>query len=289
MYGVVEYFANGFVFFVGAFLISVSAYLGSYRTKVRRSRVLLLCLIGVVLIIVSAAPFSYFYYGLCFVLLLLWCRSISGREIHFARKLSIFLILQLLIWTGILYEATYQFYPHSIDSSFPRLIVFGDSVTSGMGGDKIETWPRILRREQDLQIQDLSQVGATVSTALKKAKQNELVGNVAIVEIGGNDLFGSTSMKDFEADLDELLQLLKEQDKIIYLFELPLIPFYNEYGRIQRRLAKKYYVRLIPKRVLMGVLAGDDATIDSIHLTQAGHREMAKRVFEIVYGKELRK
>ena len=66
------------------------------------------------------------------------------------------------------------------------------------------------------------------------------------------------------------------------MFELPLPPFHNSFGRIQRDLAGKYNVKLIPKRVFMRILSGADKTLDSIHLTQSGHDLMAKTVWEII-------
>ncbi|WP_339688349.1 hypothetical protein [Gimesia maris] len=66
------------------------------------------------------------------------------------------------------------------------------------------------------------------------------------------------------------------------LLELPLPPFYHGFGRIQRRLAKKHDVKLVPKRVLLSILAGGDATLDSIHLSQIGQQKMADVVWGIV-------
>ncbi len=68
------------------------------------------------------------------------------------------------------------------------------------------------------------------------------------------------------------------------MFELPLPPFRHEFGRVQRALARKYHVALIPKRVLLSVLAGSDSTVDTIHLTQAGQRRMATRVWRLLSG-----
>ena len=67
----------------------------------------------------------------------------------------------------------------------------------------------------------------------------------------------------------------------IYLVGSGLL-FCNEFGRIQRRLAARFRVPLIPKRVLIGVLTGHEATIDSIHLTQVGHDRMVTAVWSLV-------
>lgn len=68
------------------------------------------------------------------------------------------------------------------------------------------------------------------------------------------------------------------------MFELPLPPFCNEFGRVQRRLAAKHGVTLIPKRVFATVLAGEEATLDSIHLSRAGHERMAEVVWGLIRG-----
>ena len=66
------------------------------------------------------------------------------------------------------------------------------------------------------------------------------------------------------------------------MFELPLPPFCNEFGRAQRNVAAKHNVILIPKRVFLSVIAGSDSTLDSIHLSQSGHQFMADCVWKLV-------
>lgn len=66
------------------------------------------------------------------------------------------------------------------------------------------------------------------------------------------------------------------------MFELPLPPFYHEYGRIQRAVAAKYHVLLVPKRIFLSAIAGSDSTLDSIHLSQSGHEFMADCVWRLV-------
>jgi hypothetical protein len=66
------------------------------------------------------------------------------------------------------------------------------------------------------------------------------------------------------------------------MFELPLLPDRIAYGRIQRRLALKYDVWLIPKRYFTAVIAGPDATSDGLHLTDVGDRRMAVLVTRVL-------
>ncbi len=64
------------------------------------------------------------------------------------------------------------------------------------------------------------------------------------------------------------------------MFELPLLPMKNGYGRAQRQVAARHGVTLIPKRCFVELLATPGATVDGIHLSVAGQRQMA----ELVWG-----
>jgi acyl-CoA thioesterase-1 len=75
---------------------------------------------------------------------------------------------------------------------------------------------------------------------------------------------------------------LASPDRQIVMFELPLPPFCNQYGRIQRTLAQRHQVKLIPKRIFLSIIAGDGSTLDSIHLSQTGHQKMADCVWGII-------
>ena len=66
------------------------------------------------------------------------------------------------------------------------------------------------------------------------------------------------------------------------MFELPLPAFCHEYGRAQRTAAAKHDVALVPKRVFLSVIAGNDSTLDTIHLSQSGHHRMADVVWRLV-------
>lgn len=105
---------------------------------------------------------------------------------------------------------------------------------------------------------------------------------IIIVEIGGNDVLGGTSVQDFDRDLDQLLQFVCTKQRQVVMFELPLPPLFHGYGYVQRRLAKKHGVKLLPKATFLAAIAGPDTTLDSIHLSQAGHQRMADLVWAVV-------
>jgi acyl-CoA thioesterase-1 len=116
-------------------------------------------------------------------------------------------------------------------------------------------------------------------SALRQAEDVEQGPALVLIEIGGNDVLGETSQHRFAADLDALLSRLRRPGHHLVMLELPLPPFYNGYGRTQRRLAKKHGVVLIPRREFAGVIFAADATSDGLHLSERGQRLMANMLW----------
>ncbi|MBX7259538.1 MAG: acyl-CoA thioesterase, partial [Candidatus Hydrogenedentes bacterium] len=117
--------------------------------------------------------------------------------------------------------------------------------------------------------------------AMNNAKRVEPDASLIIVELGGNDVFYDTPSEEFAANLDAMLSELARHKVPIALIELPLPPFYNRFGEAQRQLAKKYGAMLVPRRLLARVLASPDATVDSLHLSPAGHERLAQALWEM--------
>ncbi len=80
----------------------------------------------------------------------------------------------------------------------------------------------------------------------------------------------------------DVAKALPQARLVVVFLELPLPPTYNQFGMIQRRLAARHKAWLVPKRVLMGILASGGATLDSIHLSEAGHSRMARTIGNIL-------
>jgi lysophospholipase L1-like esterase len=162
------------------------------------------------------------------------------------------------------------------------LYIVADSLGAGMGGERM-TWPKLLAARYGLPNQDLSFAGANTRSALRRLTA-ALEGRAddpswVLISIGGNDMLGKTSAEDFANDLDRLLALAcgdPPHRRTVLMQELPLIPGASAFGAAQRRLAARYGVVLIPKRLLAGVVLTDENVVDGLHLSAAGHEHMAE-------------
>ena len=156
----------------------------------------------------------------------------------------------------------------------------GDSISAGMGTSE-RNWPLVLGDISNLKVTNLALPGAAATTALSQLNGIIIPHSLVLIEIGGNDLLGTTSNDDFAKSLDTLLQKMPSSSSCA-MFELPLLPFRSGYGEIQRAIARKYNVVLIPKKVLTNVIGGDGNTLDGLHLSQKGHDALARAVFRML-------
>jgi acyl-CoA thioesterase-1 len=125
---------------------------------------------------------------------------------------------------------------------------------------------------------NLAKPAASVETGLDQSAGIVGSNSLVLVEIGGNDLLGYSDSKTFYVQLDRLLAKLTAGNNQVVVFELPLLPFCNAFGKAQRNLAKKYNVTLIPKHYMTDVFGLKGGTLDGLHLSQKGHDALANSI-----------
>ena len=271
--------ASGWVFFVAvALLVAAVGLRSSAAPRLRRGAAWCL-LVGLIGLSVSAAPLPTWASAVMLLSIAVgWWASRFGANAATATATSALALL------GVgLHEARYQVMPVLAAVHDRRIAVIGDSITAGHGeSDLTQKWPAILRDRHGVAVEDFSKAGATAASAAKGLEQVSIAAPVVIVEIGGNDFLGGCSVAAFEAGLDALLKAVCQPGRQVAMFELPIPPLYEGFGRVQRDLASRHGVVLIPKRILLSVIAAADATVDSLHLTQQGHDEMADVVWTLL-------
>ena len=276
-------FGSGAMFFIGvAMLLFGAAIDATTAASWRRRAAKLLAFVGLLLIALSATPLPYWLYAVCGIATLLWLSATWIGPLRLRRN-----GLRALVAAGWLASLAIEL-PHHLAPTFdsariPILHVIGDSVTAGMSDADKETWPRLLARDHpDMEIVSHAKMGATCASALRQADLIPDDVGFVLLEIGGNDLLGTTSATKYERDLEALLVRVCRPGRTVAMLELPLPPLANEFGRIQRMLSAKHRVPMMPKRFFAAVLTAHAATVDSIHLTRAGHRRMADAVWRFV-------
>ena len=158
------------------------------------------------------------------------------------------------------------------------LFVIGDSLSAGIGPSHEGTWPHLLAAELGIRVTNLARAGSTLSGGVSQAGLLPRTPMVVLIELGGNDLLGGVPRARFAADLRALLSAVVDGDRSVVMFELPLLPFQNGYGRIQRAVCAEYGVNLVPRHVLAAALAKSGDTTDGLHLSAEGQASLARRI-----------
>lgn len=280
----IYHIAGGQAFFTGAGCL-VAAVLASWfvnRRGVRAGRNLLVA-VGGAAVAASATPQPVWAYGILALATLSWLgveafgKRAPGGLVVGSR------VVVILAWlAAAAVEVPYHRTPRLPAMGKPTLGIIGDSITAGMEGDEAATWPNALSHSHGIEVRSHAKMGATVASAVRQAEELSVDERLVLLEIGGNDLLGGTTPRDFEAGLDRLLTAVSRPGRVVVMLELPLPPTYNAFGLVQRRLAGRHRVLLVPKRVLLGVLQYEGTTVDSIHLSPEGHRRMAGAAWEIL-------
>ena len=277
MNGLVYHIVSGQAFFTGVALLVLAAFASTCSRPIFTRITVLSFLIGVIAVVVSSTAIPYWCYGVASLAMMVWIASALKTKCRRPAAIAMGGICLILALIELPYHLT-----HSLSPAKSRtMTVIGDSVTAGVDGDETsETWPSLFARQHQIQVQDISHIGETAASALKRAKIQTIESSVVIVEIGGNDILGSTTTAEFASDLEALLAYLEMPERQVIMFEMPLPPFCHEFGRIQRTVAARHKAKLIPKRVFLSVIAGNESTLDTIHLSQSGHQFMADAVWQ---------
>ncbi len=218
---VIYLFGSGVVFFLGVgFVLTALALFSCCRRQLWKVLASLFVVIGLLLVGLSATPLPYWFYGLAVTVTLVWL--VGERRAQgwlFARR-KVLRVVVVVAWAiAFLLELPYHLPSTLAASGNPTLYIIGDSVTAGMSGEK-QTWPRLLADSHPVEVVDLSKMGATAASALRQAEGLPPEGGLILLEIGGNDLLGSTTAEDFERDLDRLLDRVCGRGRVVLMFEI---------------------------------------------------------------------
>ena len=282
---VVLYFASGESLYAGAVLLLAAMAISPYlrHPSLLRLRSLATWL-ALALIVMACPPFAWVVDVISVAAFALWffASNWSARG-QIQSRLRVAATVPLLILLLVLPAAEFRHRrkPAIVGAPSNHLVVIGDSISAGID-PHVPAWPYLMQRATGVPVTNLARPGALTSEGLSMAQQVTPADRLVLLEIGGNDLLSGIPSKEFAQGLDAILSTLTVQGRTIVMFELPLLPHRIAYGRIQRRLAEKYGVWLIPKRYLIDVIGRRDATTDGLHLSSSGARHMASLVADLL-------
>jgi acyl-CoA thioesterase-1 len=272
------YFVSGESLYSGTALLIFTAVSSSWLSLPYLRRVRnLAAWIGLLMIFMACPPFPWIADAAVGIAFGMWYSiwNMKSTTVFVRNACSAALVILLVALT--ISELPHRNLPVIAGVQDNHLAILGDSISAGLDS-RVPSWPLILVRRFGVPVKNLSRVGATTEDAIAAAASLTAEDHLVLIEIGGNDLIANVPSMTFEKNLEALLRRVSGSERTVVMFELPLLPHKISYGRIQRRLARQYGVWLIPKKYLISVIRGSNATSDGLHLTIEGTQRMADLV-----------
>ena len=276
--------AAGYSFALGCAFLIASVLLVLYRhSRLYAFSGIVCMIIGWASIVLASMSFSLVVTLAVFAALLVWHAGGWYLRKRSTKVFRYYGISNLLILILALVMFQDRIASPALPKEIRNICVVGDSISAGIGGPTEKTWPLVLSQNSGIEVLNLAASGATVNSALhKQIPKAPTDQHLVLLEIGGNDLFGPTPIKEFRRDLDLILTELKSKGHQVAMFELPVLPWQWSYGRTQWELAIQHEVMVIPKRVMVSIFSKEGTTSDLAHLTAKGHKLMAETVQELL-------
>jgi len=175
----------------------------------------------------------------------------------------------------------------------PRIVAFGDSLTSGRGIGESEAYPAILQRKVDAAGLEFEVVNAGVSgdtsTRALPRLARALDGNVRvlIVELGANDGLRGVPVEQVKNNLDRIIETAKDRGIQVLLCGMEALPnprhggwsYSIAFHNVFTELAAQYQVPLVPF-ILFNVIGNASLMqADHAHPNADGARAIADNLW----------
>jgi acyl-CoA thioesterase-1 len=212
------------------------------------------------------------------------------------KKIAFILLLVLPLSKAIVYASEPVVVDNTLDQS---ILVLGDSISAAYGISREQSWVNLLDiylkqhfNNQKYTIINASISGETTGGALTRLPKllSQHKPNVVIIELGGNDGLRGYPIKNFRANLDQLVELSRQAKAEVLVTGMRIPPnygprytqmFYDSYGII----AQKYSVSRVPFLLEEIALQPQLMQKDGIHPTAEAQSQILQNV--LPYLKEI--
>lgn len=280
------FFVSGESLYDGAALLLLalvtSPYLGGRWPRLFRN---IAVLFAITLIVLASPPVVWEIATVFLVAVASWFIAVDRPGRWRTAQLISALLVSVLVLAISVVELLHRSMSTLRGASNDHLVVIGDSISAGID-PRVRPWPAVFQQSTGIPVKNLARPGALAIDGPALATGLAVEDRAVLIEIGGNDLLSGVPSDEFEHGLEALAARVAAPGRTVVMFELPLLPNKVAYGRVQRRVAKKYGIALIPKRYFAAVISGI-GTSDGLHLSDIGAERMASlvaKVFSPVLG-----
>jgi acyl-CoA thioesterase-1 len=172
----------------------------------------------------------------------------------------------------------------------PRIVVLGDSLTSGHGIGHALAFPALLQQRlaqggYDFTVVNAGVSGDTTAGAVHRVPSLLERGvKILIVALGVNDGLRGVPVRQIEGNLSRIIEQAKQRDIAVLLCAMEALPLYGwpytaAFHRLFGELAARYAVPLVPFLLTNIIGRVELLQRDRLHPNAAGARAMADHIW----------
>ena len=182
----------------------------------------------------------------------------------------------------------------SLNAKENTILFLGDSLTEGLGVSKENAFPSLVedliqtKLNKNISVINGGVSGSTTNDGLARLqwylkKKPFLI----LVSLGANDGLRGLDLTQSQKNLEKIINLAQESNAKVLLTGMLIPPNYgpeysNRFKQMYQEIKEKYKLKTMP--FLLDGVAGKKEfnQKDGIHPNQAGHKYIAKKVFEFI-------
>jgi acyl-CoA thioesterase-1 len=176
------------------------------------------------------------------------------------------------------------------------VVVFGDSLSAGLGISPRQTWPLLLLDKlrpinPHFRVINASASGSTTTDGLRRLSQHlRRPIDIFVLELGINDAWRGVPIDTIRTNLQSIIDKVRARDPNVTLVIIGMqFPepsgtgdYIAQFGKIFGELAEKNHAALVPY-LLAGVAGNPELNLpDGIHPNAAGHKVLLENVWRVL-------
>ncbi len=224
--------------------------------------------------------------------ILFWRRNTDGLTMVWRRVALVFIGVLWALWSVALWESYAGTHPTVADRLDPSrpIVCLGDSLTTGLSD--VEAYPLYLQQLVSVPVLNFGRAGITARDALKHLPAALATHpQVVVVELGGHDFLRGYGRESARASLVEIIEACRAAGAAVVLIEIPRGFITDSFSGMERELARKYDLELIPDTAIrmlvvrspaipvVGGLTEPHLSDDGLHPNVAGAHYLAESVY----------
>lgn len=179
-------------------------------------------------------------------------------------------------------------------SQMKTILVFGDSLSAGLGISPRQAWPMLLIDKlrpisSHFRVINASASGSTTEDGLDRLPPHlDRPIDIFVLELGINDLWRGVPLETVRSNLQSIIDQVKTRNPDVTLviigMQMPSsgADYINMFGKIFGELAEKNHAALVPY-LLEGVAGNPELNQpDHIHPNAAGHKILLETVWHVL-------